>query len=73
VLEPFHVWYTKLAPIALTCGLRISDNPTSDNLTPQEITNEDFPDMGRDGADLSGAGSTVVAEISQDDCVTQKS
>lgn len=29
--------------------------------------------MGRDGADLSGAGNSVVAETSQDDCVTQKS
>ena len=30
---------TRLAPIALTWSLRISDSPTSDNLTPQETTN----------------------------------
>jgi hypothetical protein len=34
-----------------TCGLRISDNPISDNLTPQETTNQDAPDMGADGGD----------------------
>ena len=53
---------TRLAPIALTCGLRISDNPTSDNLTPQETTNQDAPDMGPDGAGLSCPGSSVVAD-----------
>jgi hypothetical protein len=45
---------TKLAPVprmlneatTLTCGLRIPDNPTSDNLTPQETTNQDAPDLG---------------------------
>jgi len=40
---------TSVAPIALTCGLRISDSPTSDNLTPQETTNQDAPDMGQMG------------------------
>jgi len=45
-----------------TCGLRISDSPTSDNLTPQETTNQDAPDMGTDGADLSCPGSSVVAD-----------
>jgi integrase-like protein len=29
-----------------TCGLRISDSPISDNLTPQETTKQDAPDMG---------------------------
>ena len=29
-----------------TCGLRISDSPTSDNLTPQETTTQDALDMG---------------------------
>ncbi len=53
---------TRLAPIALTCGLRISDSPTSDNLTPQETTNQDAPDMGADGAGLSCPGSSVVAD-----------
>jgi hypothetical protein len=46
----------------LTCGLRISDSPTSDNLTPQETTNQDAPDMGADGAGLSCPGSSVVAD-----------
>ncbi len=57
-------WYfgTRLAPIALTCSLRISDNPTSNNLTPQETTNQDAPDMGADGAGLSCPGSSVVAD-----------
>ena len=57
-------WYfsTRLAPIALTCSLRISDNPTADNLIPQETTNQDAPDMGPDGPGLSCPGSSVVAE-----------
>jgi hypothetical protein len=46
----------------LTCGLRISDSSTSDNLTPQETKNQDAPDMGEDGAGLSCPGSSVVAE-----------
>jgi hypothetical protein len=37
---------TILAPIALTCSLRSSASPTSDHLTPQEITNQDAPEMG---------------------------
>ena len=53
---------TNLAPIVLTCSLRNSDNPTSDNLTPQETTNHDAPDMGEDGAGLSCPGSSMVAE-----------
>ena len=58
-------WYfgTRLAPIALTCSLRISDSPTSDNLTPQETTTQDALDMGPDGAGLSCAGSRVVAVL----------
>jgi hypothetical protein len=47
---------------SLTCDLRISDSPTSDNLTPQETTNQDAPDMGADGAGLSCPGSSVVAD-----------
>lgn len=31
------------------------------NLTPQETTNQDAPDMGADGGDLSCPGSSVVA------------
>ena len=45
-----------------TCGLRISDSPTSGNLTPQETTTQDALDMGPDGAGLSCPGSSVVAE-----------
>ena len=48
--------------IVLTCGLRISDNPISGNLTPQETTNQDAPEMGEDGAGLSCPGSSVVAK-----------
>jgi hypothetical protein len=44
------------------CGLRISASPTSDNLTPQETTNQPTPDMGLDGAELSCPCSSVVAE-----------
>ncbi len=45
-----------------TCGLRISDSPTPDNLTPQETTQQDTPDTGPDGAGLSCPGSSVVAK-----------
>jgi hypothetical protein len=47
-----------------TCGLRISDRPTTDNLNPQETTNQDSPDMGLDGAGLSCPGSRVVEPFS---------
>jgi hypothetical protein len=47
----------------LTCGLRISDNPSSDNLTPQATTTQDPLDMGPDGASLSCPGSSVVADV----------
>ena len=45
-----------------TCGLRISDNPTSDHQTPQETTTQDPLDMGPDGPGLSCPGSSVVAD-----------
>ena len=45
----------------LTCGVGPSADPISGNLTPQETTNEDSPDMGRDGASLSCSGSSEVA------------
>ena len=45
-----------------TCGLRNPENPTSDNLKPQETTKKDAPDMGLDGAGLSYPGSSVVAD-----------
>ncbi len=52
-----------------TCGLRISDEPTSDNLTPQETTNQDAAEVGADGAALSCPGSSVVAngEVTSDE------
>jgi hypothetical protein len=46
----------------MTCGLRISDSPTSDNLTPQETTKHDVLGMGAGGAGLSCPGSSEVAE-----------
>ena len=45
-----------------TCGLRNLDNPTSDNLTPQETTKQGAPNMGPDGPGLSCPGSSVVAD-----------
>ena len=44
-----------------TCGLRISDSPTSHNLTPQETTTQDTQEMCAGGAGLSCPGSSVVA------------
>ena len=49
-------------PDLLDRGLRISDRPTSDNLTPQETTKQGIADMGPDGAGLSWPGSSVVAD-----------
>jgi hypothetical protein len=45
-----------------TCGLRIPPYPTSDNLTPQETTKKDPPEVGADGSGLSCPGSSVVAD-----------
>jgi len=45
-----------------TCGLQKSSDPTSDNLTPQETTNQEVGKMGIDGAGLSCPGSSVVVE-----------
>ena len=45
-----------------TCGLRNFENTTSDNLTPQETTNQVAPEMGTDGPELSCPGSSVVAD-----------
>ena len=44
-----------------TRGLGISDSPTSDNLTPQETTTQDPPDLGPDGLGFSCPGGSVVA------------
>jgi hypothetical protein len=49
--------------VQATCGLGISEKPTSDNLNPQETTNQSAPDMGIDGAKLSCPGSSVVADL----------
>lgn len=47
----------------LTCGLRTSANPSIDNLTRQETTNHDAPEVGPDGGDLSCPGSGEVARM----------
>lgn len=49
-------------PRSPTCGLRISDSPSSDKLTPQETTKQDAPEVGPDGVGLSCPGSSVVAD-----------
>ena len=51
----------------MTCGLRNFENPTSDNLNPQETTSQGAPDMGLDGAGLSYPGSSVVADCEDKD------
>ena len=56
-----------LANRLMTCGLRISHSPTSDNLTPQETTKHDALDMGPDGAGLSCPGSSEVADPESED------
>ena len=40
--------------------LRILDNPTADNLNPQETTSQDSIDMGQDGDGLSCPSSSVI-------------
>src|SRR5215472_3687940 len=45
-----------------TRSLRISESPTSDNLSPQETTAEAAVDVGADGGRLSCPGSKVVAD-----------
>jgi len=45
-----------------TCGLRNSDNPTLDNLNPQETTDQADTEMGPDGFGLSSPGSNVAAD-----------
>ena len=45
-----------------TCNLRISGDPTIDNLTPEETTNQDTPEVAACGASLSCPGSSVVAD-----------
>ena len=43
-------------------GLRISSNTTSDDLNPQETTEQANREVGEDGAGLSCPGSSVVAD-----------
>ena len=50
-----------------TRGLGIPTNPTSDNLNPQEATNQDTPEVGADGPGLSCPGSSVVADSDRED------
>ena len=45
-----------------TRGLRISDSPTSDNLNPQEKTEQATRETGPDGASLSCPGSSVITD-----------
>ena len=44
-----------------TCGLRISSDATSDNVTTQETTTQPTAHMEIDGASLSCPGNSVVA------------
>jgi len=46
----------------MTCGLRLSESPTSDNLSPQETTIQGTAQVAEDGARLSCPGSSVVAD-----------
>jgi len=50
------------APSFGAVGLGIVPNPASDNLTPQETTNQADLEVGEDGAGLYCPGSSVVAE-----------
>jgi hypothetical protein len=56
---------TGIEPV--TCGLRNSENPTSDNLKPQETTNQADLEVEGDWAGLSCPGSSVVADASSED------
>ena len=51
----------------MTCGLRTSESPTSDNLNPQETTKQDSPNIELDGADLSCPGSSGPATFENPD------
>ena len=55
------------ATFLMSQGIQLSSfgtapDPTADNVTPQETTIQDPPDMGPDGAGLSCPGSRVIAE-----------
>ena len=47
----------------LTCGLRSSANPATDNLTPPETSNQHLAHVELDGAELPCSGSSVVAKV----------
>jgi len=50
----------------MTPGLGIIPSPTSDNLNPQETTNQTDLEVGIGGADLSCPGSSVVADAAKE-------
>ena len=50
-----------------TCGLRFSESPTAENVTPQETTSEATPEVGPDRTGLPCPGSSVVAETHADE------
>ena len=49
----------------MTGGLRNSENPTSDNLTPQETTSQADLEVGTGGAGLSCPGSSEVPDVDE--------
>jgi hypothetical protein len=56
----FEIQGVALMARYLTYGLRISDGSTSENLTPQETTNQDALEMRPDGAGWFCPGSRWV-------------
>ncbi len=48
-----------------TCGLQNLESPPSDNVTPQETTNQEVGETGLDGGSLPCPGSSVVADESE--------
>ena len=51
-----------LIGLGSTCGLENSDRLPSDNITPQETTEEESGMVGADGPGLPCPGSSVVAD-----------
>ena len=70
-LDSQGMWYNNRGQVRTTCGLRNSDDPTSDNLTPQETTTQPAAQVEADGASLSCTGSSVVAGESTNQLVMQ--
>ena len=46
-------------------GIRTSESPTSDNVSPQEAIKQSTSEMGPDGADLSRPGRSVGANLDE--------